>query len=69
MGWLLAVGLLTETLTWLHRAELGTGALSLMGVNWDALWLDTEVVDAHVATVVSSGPWLITAGSMGYEEQ
>lgn len=43
--------------------------LSLVGVNWDALWLDTEVVDAHVATVVSSGPGLITAGSMGYEEQ
>ena len=43
--------------------------LSLVGVSWDALWLDPEVVDAHVATVVASGPGLITAGSMGYEEQ
>lgn len=29
--------------------------------------MDTEAADAHVVTVLSSGPGLVTAGGMAYE--
>lgn len=31
------------------------------------LWGDTEAVDVHVVTVLSSGPGLVTAGGMASE--
>lgn len=41
--------------------------LPLTGVSLDSLWVDTEAEGAHVVTMVSSGPGLVTAGGMAYE--
>lgn len=68
---MLGVGLLTEMVMQLHRAGLGTSALeapSLPGASLDLLWVDTAAADAHVVTVLSSGPGLVTTGLiMAYE--
>lgn len=41
--------------------------LSLTGARAWILWVHTDVVDAHVVTVVSSGPGLVSVGAMAYE--
>lgn len=69
LGWILGAGLLTEMVMCSLEPHLGQvlAALSLQGLSLDLLWVDTEAADAHVVTVLSSGPGLVTAGGMAYE--
>jgi hypothetical protein len=68
LGWMLGAALLAEMVMRLPRAELGTSARSSVtpGASMDLLWVDTEAADAHVVTVLSSGPGLVTAGGLAY---
>lgn len=66
---MLGVGLLIAMVLWLHRARLGTSARSSItsGSELGSSGGDTEAVDVHVVTVLSSGPGLVTAGGMASE--
>lgn len=63
---MLGVGLLTETLMWLHRAELGAGA-RISVTHGSELGFS---VGGHWSSGCSCGyrSVLVTAGGVGYEE-